>query len=329
MVSVDSNSKSTLYLYTDDEFRVTAKYPASIYAYSEARGLFLGKTPDADKNGLPFYSLIHKDGGHVSEISTLAELNIGSYTGGQFFDNYFIFAVPRITKNDPHRLLVYDFDKDEVVSDISKELEVYAQMFGPIYLHYLIGHTLIAGWDGNYHQGIPPRLLSIDVHTRQVQELVFLDAFIAEQPLVYPHPGCNIAYSVISASNFTYDAVSGQLVCLYKTGLYWFDPATMKGRIELFHDEFLPNFLVAKTGGNLFGDHIYFSSTIRGAFIPDVLQHSLGAFNIRTGKLDWHYHFPEDYQSLGVYPPQANEHYIVAKDSESRIHIFEKQNHTL
>lgn len=274
-----------------------------------------------------FFSFNYQTGA-LHPLDGLNQLNLQPHYSVKRLNDYLVLTNFRVKKNTPFHFVIYDIASNSTVCEISEELGQFSSTHTPIHPLHIIGHTLIAGWNGNYHAGVAPRLLSIDFHTKEVKDLVLLDEFI-RQPIQFPHNGCSNLLGALSVISFVYDKVEHQLVSFLSTGLYRFDLATMSGSYTLYPDELLPHFLMAGTGSYLYGDHFYFTSAVRGAFQPDVVQNSLGAFNIRTGKLDWHYHFPADYQTISLYTPQANDQYIVARDAESRIHIFEKQNHTL
>ncbi|MEZ4983964.1 MAG: hypothetical protein R2795_02810 [Saprospiraceae bacterium] len=316
------NFESAIYR-VGEEIECVAKFPFSIDAYSAGNRFFIGRKINENSEIEAFYK-INADGFSVTELKELSLLKFPFLTGTFAFGQFVFLQKDRMTEKAPFHIVVYDDKNEQVIAELSEELNPYTVTYKHIFLLHLTNHTLIAGWNGDYFGGYPPRLLSIDLHTKAVKDLVLFDDFI-EQPIAFPHEGCSSQIPEVTVNSFSYDPVSNCLVCLFKTGVYWFDLTTMSGRYELFPDEFLPNYLLAATGGHLFGDHIYFVSTVRGAFVPDVKQSSLGAFNIRTGKLDWHYHFPVDYVTNSLHPPKANEYYIVAKDAEQRLHIFEKQ----
>ena len=165
--------------------------------------------------------------------------------------------------------------------------------------------------------------MSLNVYTKEVKELYDFSAFVLHKIVYREKEHCS--YFNFIPSSIQYDPQTDQLLCLFKVGLFTYDIKSGKGNFELFNEEFISKNLVAKQSAYLFGDHFYFSSDIIGMNGDNHAQlWSLGAFNIRTKKIDWCHHFPEDYRTIGLYAPKANNNYVLAQDAEKRLHVFEK-----
>jgi hypothetical protein len=238
------------------------------------------------------------------------------------------FSLIRISESDGRIIWVQEealqeYDPIDKLPSVLKILDIRAE-------------KICLAFAGGQPPSPPRRLIALDLATgtfiRHWEQSDFTTEQIEEPYWRYPN------YHIFYPQHFQWDPKDEKFYLLGGSGLYSLDPRTGETGFSLHNELFEQHQLQPSHSPYLHGDHFYFNSFWE--YVPDPVQEpgqrkrwtavretgywSLGAFNIRTHQIDWQYDFPVGYIKNSLYAPKANDRYIVAHDTEKRLHVFEK-----
>ncbi len=231
----------------------------------------------------------------------------------------------RLKRGDKFYLARIDPATGEEIWQQEKAFETYASPNSHtpfFYRKYLIEQQIILAFPGDFSDPkLPPAcIMALDLESGQCVNKWEARDFPSPAQSDKGHFGGKGFWP----RGFRWDPVSQKLLQLSSLGIYSIDPITGKADYRSLIDVLENHSLFPTAGSNLHGDHFYFSSVWDTRANRDAVFRSLGALNIRTEQIDWHYHFPVGDITVGLYSPTANDHYIATHDSEKRLHIFKK-----
>ncbi len=284
-------------------------------------GLLIRSTDDRAQGF--FYDIEHQSYQWTKEV-VLSDGTKGALVG--FGDHIFWWKIlSRLKRGDQFSLARIDPETGERIWEQEKAFEAYASpgSHTPVFHRLcLVGQQIMLAFTGDFSDPkLPPACITaLDLESGQILQKWEERDF----PFFPQSDKGHFGGQGFWPQDFRWDPVSQKLLQLSSLGIYSIDPNTGKtdyrSLLEILEDQSL----YPMTGASLYGDHFYFSSRWDTLANRDSVFRSLGALNIRTEQIDWHFHFPVGDIKVRLYSPIANDHFIATHDSEKRLHIFKK-----